>query len=62
MVYQRTKQYGCIRCYTVLIQGLACIMRFLKKESECLKIINPLKYTYNSGPILVCSINYKAWL
>ena len=30
-------------CYTVLIQRLACIiMRFLKKESEYLKIINLL--------------------
>ena len=35
MVYQRTKQHGCIRCYTVLIQGLAYIItRFLKNESE----------------------------
>ena len=45
----RTKQHGCVDCYTVLIQGLAGIItRFLKNESEYLKIINlHVKYIYN---------------
>ena len=43
VVYQRTKQQVVFDCYTVLIEGLACIIiRFLKKESEYLKIINLL--------------------